>query len=193
MQYLKEDVRDAILGAAMKEFREKSFLEASMRSIAKTSGVTVGNIYRYFKNKDDLFNYIMDPVWNEVTNLIYIDFNSNNADFQIPEIVSAITDIYRKYAVELYILLNNSRGSKYENVKQGLVDLIYKRSCSELLPAINSENKELHDQFILKVTSNLIVDGFFLIVEEVGSDMERINELSHQLLNIMIKDLHKRL
>jgi AcrR family transcriptional regulator len=193
MQYLKEDVRDAILGAAMKEFREKSFLEASMRSIAKTSGVTVGNIYRYFKNKDDLFNYIMDPVWNEVTKLIRIDFLSHDSDFQIPEIVSAITDIYRKYAVELYILLNNSRGSKYENVKQGLVDLIYKRSCSELLPAINSENKELHDQFILKVTSNLIVDGFFLIVEEVGSDMERINELSHQLLNIMIKDLHKRL
>lgn len=193
MQYLKEDVRDAILGAAMKEFREKSFLEASMRSIAKTSGVTVGNIYRYFKNKDDLFNYIMDPVWNEVTKLIYIDFNSNNADFQISEMVSAIMDIYKKYDIELYILLNNSRGSKYENVKKELVDLIYKRTCNELLPTLQTENKELNDMFILKVISNLIVDGYFLIVTEVGNDMERINELSHQLLNIIIKDVHKRI
>lgn len=193
MQYLKEDVRDAILGAAMKEFREKSFLEASMRSIAKTSGVTVGNIYRYFKNKDDLFNYIMDPVWNEVTKLIYIDFNSNNADFQISEMVSAIMDIYKKYDIELYILLNNSRGSKYENVKKELVDLIYKRTCNELLPTLQTENKELNDMFILKVISNLIVDGYFLIVTEVGNDMERINELSHQLLNVIIKDIHKRI
>ncbi|WP_286903963.1 TetR/AcrR family transcriptional regulator [Clostridium sp. UBA1652] len=193
MQYLKEDVRDAILGAAMKEFREKSFLEASMRSIAKTSGVTVGNIYRYFKNKDDLFNYIMDPVWNEVTKLIYIDFNSNNADFQISEMVSAIMDIYKKYDIELYILLNNSRGSKYENVKKELVDLIYKRTCNELLPTLQTENKELNDMFILKVISNLIVDGYFLIVTEVGNDIERINELSHQLLNIIIKDVHKRI
>lgn len=193
MQYLKEDVRDAILGAAMKEFREKSFLEASMRSIAKTSGVTVGNIYRYFKNKDDLFNYIMDPVWNEVTKLIYIDFNSNNADFQISDMVSAIMDIYKKYDIELYILLNNSRGSKYENVKKELVDLIYKRTCNELLPTLQTENKELNDMFILKVISNLIVDGYFLIVTEVGNDMERINELSHQLLNVIIKDIHKRI
>jgi AcrR family transcriptional regulator len=193
MQYLKEDVRDAILGAAMKEFREKSFLEASMRSIAKISGVTVGNIYRYFKNKDDLFNYIMDPVWSEVTRLIYIDFNKDTVNFQISEIVSAIMDIYKKYDVELYILLNNSRGSKYENVKQELVDLIYNRTCNELLPLTKIENKELNDKFILKVISNLIVDGYFLIVTEVGNNMERINELSHQLLNIMIKDVHKRL
>lgn len=192
MQYLKEEVKDAILEAAIKEFKEKNFFEASMRSIAKNSNITVGNIYRYFKNKDDLFNYIMDPVWNDVTKLIYNDFNNSAELFPISEIVSSIMNIYKRYTNELYILINNSRGSKYENVRQGLVDLITNRMLTEFTPALNAENKELKDQFILKVISNLIVDGYFLIIEECGSDINRVTELSNQLLNVIIKDFHLR-
>ena len=61
MQFLKDEVRNAIVAAALSEFMEKGYGGASMRSIASSAGITAGNIYRYFVTKDSLFNAIMDP------------------------------------------------------------------------------------------------------------------------------------
>ena len=38
---------------------------ASLRKIAKTAGVTVGNLYHYFKNKDEIFYVIVEPAVKE--------------------------------------------------------------------------------------------------------------------------------
>lgn len=55
MQTLKEEVRKKILKSARKEFLKHGYNGASMRRIAKSAGYTVGNIYRYYKGKEDLF------------------------------------------------------------------------------------------------------------------------------------------
>ncbi|MCX7667930.1 MAG: FGGY family carbohydrate kinase, partial [Atribacterota bacterium] len=49
---IKEEIKSAIISSALKEFYEKGFLDASMREIAKNSNVAIGNMYRYFKNKE---------------------------------------------------------------------------------------------------------------------------------------------
>ena len=51
MQVLKDEVRANILSAAKKLFYERGYNNASIRGIAKNSGITVGNVYRYFENK----------------------------------------------------------------------------------------------------------------------------------------------
>lgn len=55
MQVLKEAVRTAILKSARKEFEKNGLEKASMRVIASKAGMTVGNLYRYYSNKEDLF------------------------------------------------------------------------------------------------------------------------------------------
>ena len=54
MQYLKEDIQEKILHIAEEVFSEKGYKDASMREIASRSGITVSNIYHYFKSKDEL-------------------------------------------------------------------------------------------------------------------------------------------
>ena len=48
-----------ILEAAKREFLEKGFKSASLRSIVKTVGVTTGAFYGYYASKEDLFEALV--------------------------------------------------------------------------------------------------------------------------------------
>ena len=65
-QVLKQDLRDRIVEAAKEEFLENGFEKASMRNIAKKAGMTVGNLYRYFDNKEDISKQIVEETLEEL-------------------------------------------------------------------------------------------------------------------------------
>ena len=65
MQYRKEAVSRQILDSAMLEFDEKGYTDASVRAIAERAETSVGNVYRYFRNKDELFVSCLMPVLDE--------------------------------------------------------------------------------------------------------------------------------
>lgn len=50
-----------ILNAGKKEFLEKGFKTASLRSIVKEAGVTTGAFYGYFSSKEALYASIVEP------------------------------------------------------------------------------------------------------------------------------------
>lgn len=52
--------RRAILLAAAQHFRDKGFYSTGMRDIAQTLGMTVGNLYYYFKNKEELLAFCQE-------------------------------------------------------------------------------------------------------------------------------------
>ncbi|HWM91266.1 MAG TPA: TetR family transcriptional regulator [Thermoanaerobaculia bacterium] len=49
-----EQTRERILDAALELFRERGFVETTMRAIADAAGVAVGNAYYYFRAKEHL-------------------------------------------------------------------------------------------------------------------------------------------
>ncbi len=69
-QKLKEDVKDRIINAALDLILELGFNSADMRSIAKKAGITHGNLYRYFKSKDDLISYITQPLIDSMNEVL---------------------------------------------------------------------------------------------------------------------------
>lgn len=69
-QVLKDKCRLAIIDAAKKQFLEKGYKEASMRSIAKAANMTVGNLYRYFDSKEDISKYIVETTLNKLDEVI---------------------------------------------------------------------------------------------------------------------------
>lgn len=66
MQFQKENILKAIMESAEQEFLEKGFRESSLRSISGKSGVTLSNIYNYFKDKNDLYCMIFNPLIKDV-------------------------------------------------------------------------------------------------------------------------------
>jgi len=62
----KETREREILAAAKKIFFEKGFKNAPMEEIARKAGVSKGTVYLYFKNKEDLYLFLMLPVATEL-------------------------------------------------------------------------------------------------------------------------------
>jgi AcrR family transcriptional regulator len=51
----KAEVRAALLAAAAEAFAEGGFERAALSDIVVRAGTSIGNLYKYFANKDDLF------------------------------------------------------------------------------------------------------------------------------------------
>ena len=50
------------MAAATREFATRGYDGASLRQICSSAGVTTGALYFFFKNKEDLFRTVIDPV-----------------------------------------------------------------------------------------------------------------------------------
>ena len=57
--HLPEEKRNRFLEAAWEEFTRVSFAEASTNQIVRRAGVPRGSFYQYFRDKEDLFVYLM--------------------------------------------------------------------------------------------------------------------------------------
>jgi len=196
MQYLKEDVKERILKAAFQEFKDKGFLDASIRNITHNAGISTGSIYRYFNNKEQLFDTIIEPVYNKlfrnVLNLQKSTDSCSNPIGEIMDIKVQILDIFKENSSELLILLDKSKGSKYENIKEHMVLLTDNILKEQLLPQLKEKNIVVKDTFITYVLSTTLIEGVYTILKNYDDGVE-ISFLIDQLINIFFTDIDQRI
>lgn len=66
---LTDRKREAILQAAVAEFREHGFAGTSMDRLAAAAGVSKRTVYNHFPSKDELFAAILQQLWEHSTAL----------------------------------------------------------------------------------------------------------------------------
>ena len=62
-----EESKSNILEAARTVFAEHGYAEASMRAIARQAGISVGGLYLYFRNKEELYLTFMQDWMKKLT------------------------------------------------------------------------------------------------------------------------------
>lgn len=74
---LDVEKRDRIINAALEEFGKYPFDKASTNNIVKNAGISKGTLFYYFKNKENLFDYLLlftiDMIYNEIEDNILWD------------------------------------------------------------------------------------------------------------------------
>ena len=125
----KTESHNRIIPAAMEEFLEKGFQNASTRSIAARAGITSGGLYRHFKDKEDMFAALVEPALAEFKTWLeahvsngYEGVQSGNYDLMwcnseidiMREVVYPNLDAFR-------LLLCCSQGTRYEHFIDELV------------------------------------------------------------------------
>ena len=75
-QILKPELKEAIIQSARNEFYTHGFEGASMRNIAKAAHMTVGNLYRYFENKEDLADALLSSTIDKLDKIITGEINN---------------------------------------------------------------------------------------------------------------------
>ena len=60
LKRIKKEKRNLYLMAAVKTFQEKGFHETRVKDITDRAGTSVGNFYRYFKGKEEIFEFLIE-------------------------------------------------------------------------------------------------------------------------------------
>ncbi|MGP4072664.1 TetR/AcrR family transcriptional regulator [Piscibacillus sp. B03] len=97
---IKEDTQKKIVDAALKEFAEKGYKQASTNQIVQRAGVGKGMLYYYFKNKKELYEYLVRNSLNTIENDYIEQFDLSEADFfkRFSQIVELKMRVYFKNA-----------------------------------------------------------------------------------------------
>lgn len=184
MQYLKEEIRNRIIATALKEFKEKGYNAASIRNIAKNSGTSVGNLYKYFLSKDDLYEHAIGKVYKELLNYFSqikkVEINEKTERI-LSEFLDKILELFEQSSTELSVLLNQSEGSKYENCKNVFIEFITKTVADTMNYELSLKGLKLKDNYLLYLLSNNLVESISLILR----DIEDVAEVKRLILNIL--------
>lgn len=128
-----EGVYKKVYECAKKEFLDKGFKDASLRSIALAADTSTGSIYTRFQNKEGLFHAIVSPVVEEVKSWflevqesfhqkdpVYQKQNmfqySGNGTEQLVEYIYDHYDVFK-------LLLECSQGTEFSDFLNDLVEI----------------------------------------------------------------------
>lgn len=195
MQYLKDEVRNSISEEALKEFKEKGYEGASIRSIAQKANTSVGNIYKYFSSKEDLYENLIGSVYNRIIDFIrqFDEVEINEKALSIfNELMEKIMKIFNESSTEISILLNQSKGSKYENCKSMFVDFITRIVTEAMKYELSMKGKRLRDNFTIYLLSYSLVESISIIVKE-RQDGEEVRRLILNIIDIFYTDIINKL
>ena len=191
MQYLKESVRKQITQEALKEFRSLGYRDSSIRSIAKNSNTSVGNFYKYFSSKDDLFEKLIGSVYNRLMDYIN-QFNRVELNEKAEAIFYGLMDqimvMFKENSTELAVLLNKSEGSKYENCKSSFIGFITDIVTQKVKYELSLQNKILNDNFMIYLMSYDLVESISIILME-KDDGAVVRKLIIDLVEILYGDI----
>lgn len=201
MQYLKENVKQKIINSALAEFRKSGYQGAAMRDIAANANIVSGNIYRYFKNKEDLFDCTVEPAYQLLKKLElsfqesvkenHISFISDDSHIVVEQISAQILEVISEYETEMTILLEYSEGTKYADTRENLKQVISNSMRDNYLVELKESGKVIEDDFIFEIVSSSFVDGICLILKKI-TDSARIKRLIDSWIDICFFDLHQR-
>ncbi|PKK94664.1 MAG: hypothetical protein CVV60_05260 [Tenericutes bacterium HGW-Tenericutes-5] len=189
MQVLKESVRNAIVEGAILEFFEYGFQNANMRRIADNANITVGNIYRYYKNKETLFKEILLPAERAIDDLGNFDIEINITAIKtiddVNQLVAFLMSVLKPYTREIYIMTLDSSGSHYVKIKNQLETMIINK--------VNSYYPKKFDRYLLKVIASSFIQASFTVFRDNINNIRRIQDMITQLIVFYFRDMDQRL
>ena len=196
MQYLKEDIKDNSIKAALKEFSEQGYRNSSLRVIARNAGIVMGNIYRYFENKEALFSSTVGSVYEQIAGIsakVQAEIEAMKDPWDDEQTVALVKRLYDRlletfsgHGTELLILLDKSAGSAYENTKKELITQI-----QSILETHLTQKVKLADPFIIYVIASAFVEGICVVLRDAGNHDEEA--IIGSLSNIMLCQISKRI
>lgn len=168
MKPKSDETKDLILAVARQQFLTKGFREASLRDIAKKANGTTGIIYTYFKNKNDLFETLVQPAIHQFEKrLAAEEMSIKEASDQLGMSPKAwftknlkfLIGLIEAYPDEMRLLFLKAQGSAFENYKEMLIQEGTRRSVAifrTLKREKSFKHQELSEFFVLNLVKYVI-------------------------------------
>ncbi len=194
---MKQDVeykkRELLIEAAKKEFLEKGYNKASLRTICSKAGVTTGALYFFFENKAELFAAIVDEPLKGLKKLVATHFKEDSMYMSnlgsLSEIELDHSDESDMFIEHIYdyrdsfmLILNSSENTVYENCVDEFVDMLEK-ATPKMLSGMKGYTC---DEYMSHWMSHLTIDAFINVIKHV-EDREEAKRRMRPILNYLVK------
>lgn len=170
MQYLKKEIRERILSSAIEEFKEQGYSDASIRNIANNAEISLGNIYRYYKNKEALYFAVINPFMEAVRKFVDEDFSFT--DKSMKEVSETLIAFIMQYNDEFLIICKGNT-VHYDTFVSYFIEAIAKKIkelCESVYPEINSKIK--NPNFYDAVAEGFLTSFFKILKNGEASDVQ---------------------
>ncbi len=114
-------VRQNIVNAALELFQIKG-LKLTMDELSKKLGISKKTVYMIFNDKKDMFNYIVDYVFDSIAEekAKILEDKSLDTVEKLKKVLGAMPDQYKNFNFELLYPLKNKYPTVYEKVEKRL-------------------------------------------------------------------------
>lgn len=181
----REQRYESILKSAEILFAREGYLQASMEKIADSAEVSVGTLYFYFKNKEDLLVHLLDKISFELRELLGSEFIK--AEFSLSGIKSAghvfFEEFCLKYPEKLAILFKESMGRSnlVEEHRKHIFDKLIADVQEALIRLSDNRNLEYQSALSAEIMAVSILGMYeriayhFLIWQDRSKEMKTIS------------------
>ncbi len=189
MQYKKDEIKERIYASALTVFSQKGYGGTKISEVALNAGVSVGNIYRYYKSKEELFHAILPESFLEsVKNLLGEKISIiKERELKLPQDIDKLgmfNDEFIFFMIEnkerILILLDNSKGTKFENVRMDIINFILKTVKERYDVRGTQEIKKDKLDFLLKI----IYENILMMTLNILKISNNVNEIKNYLKTI---------
>lgn len=133
----KSASHEKIVEAAMREFQEKGFEQASMKAVADAVGMTSAALYRHFASKQDMFSALVQPAADalDAWRKKHVAASYDVLEQENPEViwdmwdvdedfsdVSMVLDVMYQQPEAFRLLICCAAGTPYENCVHDLIE-----------------------------------------------------------------------
>lgn len=168
-------VSEKIEACAKKEFLERGYVEASLRTIAAEAGTTTGSIYSRYGGKEGIFSIIVEPAAREFTDLfegVQKQFQKLSPDKQAESLnqftqsgMQQMVEYMYAHFEEFQLLVNSAYGTRFQNFVERLVEIEteYTYQSMEATGLKLPDGKEITKDF-MHIMNKALFESFFEVV-----------------------------
>lgn len=170
MQILKKEIRSRIQQVSTAEFLRSGYQEVTMRDIAKKSAISVGNLYNYYKNKEDLFDSLTSAAYLYLNQLLK-EVNEHSRETGVADmdfvksLVLMISQLLKKHRVGFLLMIDRGQDTKYHNLKNEMINLLVRHFEKELTNKVKSDAS-----LIMRIAAKNLVYGLIEVARNYQGD-----------------------
>lgn len=190
---LDEKKQQQIIDAAEKEFSENLFEDASINKIIKSINMPRGSFYLYFKNKEDIYLYVLELYLKRLKKNLVEMLNQNDGD--IFKTVICLFEYHidnqrfdSKLADNIFSNMNSKR------LEFSIIKLLKKEADGYIINRINFDDyyiEESEKDVLMSIIFELLFSNVGRVLSK-NDDSKKVREFYIKQINIIKRGLERK-
>ena len=181
-QILKDDLRKRILDAAGAIFAERGFEAARIADIAERAGTSASNVYKYVKDKTDLFEKVLPAqLAAEHRRLLAARLSEfeSRSDWQVLDAdrstqAGELLAFWATHRHAAAILMSKAAGTPFAGERQGMIDEMTGRAVTRL-----GRQGDAHLRFVLEQVFSRTLDTLAEVLRRYDNSEDIRTAVAH--------------